>query len=121
MARVQVAGRRNQAGAVAAGAAGAAAAAVLLPVTACSSASRPLQAFTPSDDIEACSETQQRTARAGMLASPPLQNVICKQHVLKVTDVGCSCVQEKHQMTWSPSKIDRPGLHGRQLHQSRGL
>lgn len=38
--------------AVAAGAAGAAAA--LLPVTACNSDSRPLQALTPSDDMDAC-------------------------------------------------------------------
>lgn len=46
----------NQAGAVAAGAAAgaAAAAAVVLPVTACSSASSPLQALTPSDDMDAC-------------------------------------------------------------------
>jgi len=42
----------TQAVAVAAGAAGAAAA--LLPVTACSSDRRPLQALTPSDDMDAC-------------------------------------------------------------------
>jgi hypothetical protein len=42
-----------------AGAAGAAAAVLALPVTACSSANKPLQALTPSEDMDACSNIVQ--------------------------------------------------------------